>query len=153
VRAAGIVAHLLAIRLRDAGFEPVEAADLRDAMRAEGLRSFRALDSALLARVGERVGTRLFLSGSVYAWRNPPPQGGAVPPEVSLELTLVDVVSGRVLFSGQHARTGGDYAFFLQRGAVASAVALADRVVAELLDSLRTGRAPARTNAASSRNP
>ena len=32
VRAAGIVAHLLAIRLRDAGFEPVEAADLREAL-------------------------------------------------------------------------------------------------------------------------
>jgi hypothetical protein len=153
VRAAGIVAHLLAIRLRDAGFEPVEAADLREAMRAEGLRSFRALDSTLLAKVGERVGTRLFLSGTVYAWRNPPPQGGAVPPEVSLELTLVDVASGRVLWSGQHARTGNDYAFFLQRGALSSAVALADRVVAELLDSLRTGRPPARTQTATSRRP
>ena len=152
VRAAAILSHLLAIRLRDAGFEPVEAGDLREAIRAEGVRSFRALDSTALVKVGEHVGTRLFLTGSVYAWRDAPRQG-TVPPEVSLELSLVDVVRGRVLWTGQHARNGADYAFLLQRGGVATAVALADRVATELLDNLRTGRPPARTKAASSRNP
>ena len=152
VRAAGILSHLLAIRLRDAGFEPVEAGDLRDAIRAEGVRSFRALDSAVLIKVGERVGTRLFLGGSVYAWRDAA-RHASVPPEVSLELSLVDVAAGRVLWTGQHARTGADYAFLLQRGGVTSAVALADRAIAELLDNLRAGRPAARANAASSRKP
>jgi hypothetical protein len=152
VRAGTIVTHLLAIRLRDAGFEPVEPADLREAMRAEGVRSFRALDSGFLARIGERIGTTLFVSGSVYAWRDTS-RNAAVPPEVSLELSLVDVAAGRVLWTGQHARSGADYAFLLQRGAVTSAVALADRAIAELLDNLRAGRPAARANAASSRKP
>jgi hypothetical protein len=152
VRAGAIVTHLLAVRLRDAGFEPVEAADLREAMRAEGVRSFRALDSGFLGAIGARLGTPLFLTGSVYAWRDAS-RHASRPPEVSLELSLVDVAGGRVLWTGQHARSGADYAFFLQRGGVTTAVALADRAIAELLDNLRTGQPPARANAASSRKP
>jgi hypothetical protein len=107
-------------------------------MRAEDVRSFRALDPEQLRRVGERVGAALFLRGSVYTWRDSVPQGGGSP-EVSLELSLVDAARDRVMWTGQHARKGGDYAFLLQRGTVTSAVALADRVVSELLDRLRAG--------------
>jgi hypothetical protein len=149
-RAGAIVAHLLAIRLRDAGLEVVEAADLRAAMRAEGVRSFRAMEAGPLAKIGERVGASLFLSGSVYAWRDSSAQGSGSP-EASVELTLVDVLRGRVLWTGQHARRGGDYALLLQRRTVTSAVALADRVVGEMLEGLRAGGRPARANASRER--
>jgi hypothetical protein len=149
-RAAGIVAHLLAIRLRDAGLDVVEPADLRAAMRAEGVRSFRGLDPGQLRRVAEQVGAALFLRGSVYAWRDSSAQGGGSP-EVSLELSLVDVVRERVLWTGQHARKGGDYALLLQRGTVTSAVALADRVVGELLEGLRAGARTGPANASRER--
>ena len=149
-RAGAIVSHLLAVRLREAGLEAVEAADVRAAMRAEGVRTFRTMDAGQLRKVGERVGATLFLNGSVYAWRDSSPQGGGSP-EVSLELSLVDVVRERVLWTAQHARTGRDYAFLLQRGEVTSAVGLADRVVREMLDGLRAGARPARTGAARER--
>jgi hypothetical protein len=149
-RAGAIVSHLLAIRLRDAGLDVVEAADLRAAMREEGVRSFRGLDAGQLREVGDRVGATLFLNGSVYTWRDSSAHGGGWP-EVSLELSLVDVARERVLWTGQHARRGGDYAFLLQRGAVTSAVALADRVVAELLDGLRVSARPRRANASRER--
>ncbi len=126
---------------RTALFEVVEPAELRAGMVAEGIRSFRDLDSAPLQRLGVRLGTSLFVRGTLETFREAGTAGGAVTPEVSLELSLIDVRAGRVLWTSQHARQGRDYEFLLRRGAIPSAVALADRMLGEMIASALEARA------------
>jgi hypothetical protein len=146
-RAAGrAVAELVARRLVASGaFELVESADLHAAMVAEGIPGLRFLTSERLLRLGQRLGTTMFLRGEVWGWRAATfGRGGAV--EVDLE--LADVASGEILWSARHAgdATGGERWF--GRPAPTDAVAIADRVVLELLDASQRARAaerPART--------
>jgi hypothetical protein len=79
-----------------------------------------------LARVAPALGTSLFLRGTIYRYGND---------SVQIELSLVDVGTGRVLWSAQHDRKSSDYVGFLMLGAPATAVSLADRVVAEMIAS------------------
>ncbi len=134
--ASRIAVELAARRLGERGaLRVVEAGDLRAAMNAEGVRTFRDADSGELQRVGRRVGSPLFLSGTVYAYRDPE----AGDPEVELQLTLVDVEGGRILWTSRLARKGSDYALPLQRGAITTAPALADQMLAEMVDGLFDG--------------
>jgi hypothetical protein len=129
-----IVADLLARRLAESGrFTLVEPADFRAALLAEKVPALRDLDPERLRAVGARLGTTHFLRGSIWRWREASPRSDAVLPEVDLQLELVDVASGRVVWTAHHARRGEDYQGLFLRGAVGTVVALADRVVGEMV--------------------
>ena len=128
-----VVYDILALRLAAAsGFEVVEPAALRAAALKTGIASFRSVTSEDLIRLTPAVGTPLFLRGTIYTYRDPSGNAAAAP-EVQLEISLVDVQAGRVLWAAQHTRRGSDYIGFLMRGAVSNTVALTDRVVAEMI--------------------
>jgi TolB-like protein len=128
--AARVVTDLLSVRFAAAnGFEVVEAAALRAAALKTSIASFRNAATQSLARLAPAVGTPLFLRGTIYSYGND---------RIELELTLVDVDSGRVLWSAQHDRRAADYTGLLMRGAASNAVSLADRAVAELIATATT---------------
>jgi len=136
-----IVADLLARRLQQAGeFEVVEPAELRGALVVEQLRSFQDRDPLRLARLAERLGGCLFLRGTVFVYQPALAGGSAQPPEVALHVSLVDVAASRVLWSSDHSRRGDQYRSFLMRGAIVTAVGLADRVVSEMVDALQKAK-------------
>ncbi|HEY6100949.1 MAG TPA: hypothetical protein VIW03_16035, partial [Anaeromyxobacter sp.] len=110
------------------GLRVVEAGALREAMLAEEVRTFLNADSGQLARLARRLDAPLFLRGTVYAYDDP--EGGAGP-GVDLQLTLVDVEKGSILWTSRVARRGTDYLALLQRGAISTAAALADQALAE----------------------
>ena len=124
---ARVIADILALRLAAAsGFEIVEPAALRAAALKAGIASFRGISSDDLGRLAPAVGTPLFLRGTIYTY------GDAA---VHLELSLVDVAAKRVVWTAQHDRKGSDYTGFLMRGTASNAVALTDRVIAEIVDT------------------
>lgn len=132
-RAAGVaVARRVAASEQ---FELVEPAELRAALLAERIPSIRHFDPKRLRALGERLGTSCFLRGTVWRWREGVP-GAIAGPEVELQLELVDVAAGEVLFATHGARSGADYAGLFLRGAIGSGVALADRLVGEMLEAL-----------------
>jgi TolB-like protein len=133
--ASRVVADVLALRLAATDeFDVVDPATLRAAALASRIGSFRGIGSDDLVHLADAVGTPLFLRGSIYKYADPAARPGSEP-EVQIELSLVDVRAGRVLWAAQHARKGRDYIGFLMLGNVTSAVALADRVIAEIIDS------------------
>ncbi len=124
---ARVIADILALRLAAAGeFDVVEPAALRAAALQAGIASFRGISTDDLARLAPVVGTPLFIRGTIYTYADQ---------SVHVELSLVDAKSKRVLWTAQHARAGSDYTGFLMRGATTNAVALADRVLAEIVDT------------------
>jgi len=131
--AARVVADLLAIRLAAAnGFEVVDPARLRAAALDAHIGSFRSISSEDLQRLAAAVGTTLFIRGTVFDYLDAAGRPG-VESRVDVELSLVDVQSGRVLWTVQHERKGNDYVGFLMLGAVTNAVSLTDRVVSEMI--------------------
>ncbi|HXH38450.1 MAG TPA: hypothetical protein VNN08_07470, partial [Thermoanaerobaculia bacterium] len=131
--ASRVVADLLSLRLAAAnGFEVVEPATLRAAALKAGIASFRGTASDDLARLAPALGTSLFLRGTIYRYGTE---------AVQIEVSLVDINSGRILWSAQHDRKGSDYIGFLMLGAPSNAVSLTDRVVAEMIDTAWHGPA------------
>ncbi len=138
-----LVAELLTRRLEASdGFDAVEPGDFRAALLAERVPSLERLDPDRLRAVGARLGTPLFVRGTVWRWREGATGGGAVAPEVELELELVDVSAGRVLWAAHLARKGTDYAGLLLRGSIRSAAVLADQMLAEMIDAVLAARSP-----------
>jgi hypothetical protein len=138
--AAFVMANAFALRLAAAGhFEVVEPADLRAASVAAGIGSFRSLGSDELAKLGKLVGTTVFLRGNISRYIDGGTRLGSAVPSVELELFLIDVAAGKVLWSASHARSGSDYAGLLLLGGVYDAATLTDRVVCELALDERRG--------------
>ncbi len=116
------------------GFAAVEEADLRAALVAEGVRDVHEIGPEQLRALGRRVGAGLFLRGTIYAWESEPPGGAEVaPPEVEINLRLVDIAASRVVWGSHLDRRGDDYRRLLGLGTVSNVVALADRVLGEML--------------------
>jgi hypothetical protein len=137
---------LLARRLGQAkDFEVVEPVALRAAMVKQGVRSFRDMDPEQLRRLGRDFGTSLFVQGTVYTFLEASPRGSVGPPQVSLDLALVDVTSERVLWTSDHSRRGDEYEFLLGRGGISNIVSLADQVFSEMVVALEEASPTMRT--------
>ncbi|HQP93252.1 MAG TPA: CsgG/HfaB family protein [Thermoanaerobaculia bacterium] len=141
------VTVLLARRLAASGaFAVVEPADFQAALRSQRVYSPGRLRGDALREFGRELGTSLFLRGAVWNWREGNPWGLNVAAEVELELELVDVESGRILWSAHHERRGAQYLRTFLRGGIGSAAGLADQLIAEMIDQTRrTPPAPPRT--------
>ena len=132
--ASRVVGELLAFHLAATGrFDVVEAAEMRAALQAEQIRSIRALDAATLSRLGGRLGTALFLGGTVYVLDEATSSHSSATPHAELTLQLIDVVRARVVWMSHHARSGTDYATLLGAGTVRESIALADRALREMI--------------------
>jgi hypothetical protein len=128
--ASRILLEILTVRLEATGeFDVVEPAELREAMRAEKLRSIATMTSTELAALGKHLGTTVFLRGNVHTWREA--SGGRS--EIQFDMTLADVAAGDVLWAVTHQRRGGDYAGAFQRGTVDNVVSLADHALSEAI--------------------
>ena len=133
--AGRVVTDVVALRLAASkGFAVVEPETLRAAALQARIGSFRGIATEDLARLAIAVGTPLFVRGTVYNFVDPGGRPGAVP-DLQIELSLVDVNSGKALWIAQHARKGTDYIGFLMLGNVSNVVSLTDRVVSEMIDA------------------
>jgi hypothetical protein len=129
-----LVGETLAQRLAlSETFEVIPAADFRAAVLAEKIRGFRDLDPDALKRLGARLGTPLFLRGTIYKFRETSPTAALQVPEAEIQIELVDVGLGRIVWTSSLARRGDQYRGLLQRGALTNIVALADQMAAEMV--------------------
>ncbi|HVR38878.1 MAG TPA: GNA1162 family protein [Thermoanaerobaculia bacterium] len=126
--AGRVVLDVLGVRLAaESGFDVVEPALVRQAALEAGIASFRGISTDDLAKLAEKVGTSLFLRGTIYDYID------SGSPQLQIEFSLLDVRTQRVLWASHHARKGSDYVGFLMLGAVSNAVSLTDHVIAEML--------------------
>jgi hypothetical protein len=113
---------------------PVSPAELRAAIVEAHLWSPAQMSPEQLRQLGRAIGTPLFLRGIILGY-GPAEDESTGDWAVELYLTLVDVESGRTLWSGLHRRTGLHYQRLLKFGAERSEAVLAGRVVGEMLEA------------------
>ncbi len=150
-----IVGELLSRRMAESPlFEVVEPADFRAAMVKARLAGLKNGDPAELKKLGDALGTSLFLTGAIDRYRDTSSHG-RITPELELQLTLTDVAGGRILWTSSAARKGSDYSGLFELGAISNMVTLADQVAAEMVRAVETahpkesGPAAGRTRTAS----
>jgi hypothetical protein len=113
---------------------PVQPGDLRQAIVATSLRAPSQMSPDQLRTLAKSVGTTLFLQGAIFRYGSS--LGGPVStPALEVYLSLLDVDSGRTLWSGLHRRTGAEYEKLLLFGAVHDPVTLASRTVTEMIEA------------------
>jgi len=118
---------------RTAGIDVVEGSELRAALVRQRVRSLDLLDEELMRRVGEDLGVRYFLLGSVDRFETDSFRHGAFAPEVQASARLLDVSRSRIVAAGSVHRRGDDYHLVLGLGVVKDLTSLADRVGRELV--------------------
>lgn len=117
--------NLVETRLRTRGVQQVDA---YTPVQAVSLRQLLDPDSQLrdAQRWARQSGYRYGLSGSINEWSYR--AGADKEPVVGINLKLMDVMTGEVLWQASAARTGWGFS---------SLPALADSVIAELLESVQ----------------
>src|SRR6266545_3576027 len=149
------VGELLSQRLgASKTFRVVEPGNFREAMAASGVRGVKTGDPAELAKLSKALGTSLFLRGTIYVFKDGSPRNAAVPPELDLDLALVDAAAGRIVWTSRLSRSGRDYESLLELGAISNIVTLADQVAAEMVraadNAKGRGRRPVTASATAS---
>jgi len=134
--AVRLVADVLALRLEAAGFTVINPTMVRDAALKARI-SFHKVGSQDLLTLAKAIGTPLFLRGTIYRFDDPVARNGTPTPALDLEVTLVDVRAGRILWAVQDDRKGTDYTGFLMLGAISNSVSLTDRVATEIIATAR----------------
>ena len=128
---ARVVDAVLQDRLRGRpGLTLVDPADARRGVLAARVRAPSRAPMEALRGLADRVGTSLFLTGSVFAYTA---SFAAGSPEVELYLALVDAKTEEMLWSGLLRRSGRDYQGLLQLGTIRDPVSLASAVAGELV--------------------
>lgn len=130
---ARVVTDLLAIRLAASGdYTVVEPAIVRAAALEAHIGSFTSMSPDALAKLAAAVGTPLFVRGTVFRYVDPALRGG-VQAELDIELSMINVADGRIVWASQHARSGSDYTGLLLLGTITNSVSLTDHVVSEMV--------------------
>jgi hypothetical protein len=127
------IQHRLAERLQ---VKPVLPADLRRFVIESGLRAPSRLTPSQLEKLAKATGTPYFLQGSIFAYGTTAGgdrSGGT--PVVEIYLRLLDVNSGRTVWSGLNRRTGIEYEKLLRMGDIRDPATLASHVVGELVQA------------------
>jgi hypothetical protein len=144
--AARIVAELFARRLAaSALFDAVSPADLRAAFVAEKIHDLS--DPSERIRLGKRLGTTLFLTGTIYEFREAYTAASGAP-RLEMESTLTDCATGEILWTSYASRLGSAYRGLLQLGEIHGIVGLADESVAEMIRAAEKARPVPSTKAA-----
>ena len=118
---------------RTAGIDVVEGSELRAALVRQRVRSLDLLDEELMKRVGEDLGVRYFLLGSVDRFETDSFADGVFAPEIEASARLLDVSRSRIVAAASVHRRGDDYHLVLGLGVVRDLTSLADRVGRELV--------------------
>lgn len=135
MKAGRILMELLARRLRRTGrFTVIEPEEIRDARVKEEVFSLIQPNLPQLRKIGARLNARYLLRGSVYGYKE-----GITAPELELFLSMVDVETGKVVWTSHLRRNGEDYQTLLQFGLINNIISLADQMLREMADALIRG--------------
>lgn len=121
---------------REGGVQVVEAADLREELIVRKVRSMQYLDMKLLSELGQGMGVRYFVLGSIDRWGDEVLVDDQRFPEVEATVQIVDTESARIVAAAAVTRRGSDYLTILGLGAVRDPAGLALRAAREIVTAL-----------------
>ncbi len=135
--AGDLLTRMLFVELvRSGGCELVESGNVDTALDALHVRATGSLSSEQLRGLGDKLGVRFVLTGSVLESGTVRTPEGEVP-SVGVALKLLEVRSARVAWAGMRFRSGEDKETVFGWGRQRDAERLAAELVAEVLADFR----------------
>lgn len=134
--ASAVTTRIVTERLAErGGWNIVETAEVDAALEALRIRDSGAIPRDQVVALGQKIGVRYLLTGSVLENNVIRTADGDVP-SIGLSLTLVETSAGRVTWRRLKFRTGDDHETLFGWGRVSSAHKLTADLVADLLEDL-----------------
>jgi len=121
---------------RSGVFDPVESGEVLAALRDLRVRYTASLSNEQIQALGERLGARYLLLGTILECGTAPTRDGPVP-AVGVSLRLIDVGTRRLVWTDAHIRTGEDREGVFGWGREESFERLVTGTATEMFDQLR----------------
>jgi len=118
------------------GVRVIEPAEVRAALVRMAVRSTEFVDRRSLAKLGDELGARYFVLGSIERFGETSFAGNDRLPEIEATVQVVDVQSGRTMAAAGVCRRGDHEQTLLGLGAIRNPFELAARTARELVAGL-----------------
>lgn len=116
-------------------FNVEETGNIVQFMIQERMDTIGEIEIESLKILGKRLGVDAIMTGTVEEFAE---AGGAYSvPTVAITARMIDSNTGKLIWSGQNKRKGDDYIIVLDLGEVRSLTALTQKVVREMIDTIK----------------
>lgn len=116
-------------------FDVEETGNIVQFMIQERMDTIGEIEVERLKILGKRLDVDAVMTGTVEEFAE---AGGAYSvPIVSIAARMIESNTGKLIWSGQNKRKGDDYIIILDLGEVRSLTALAQKVVREMIDTIK----------------
>ncbi len=126
-----------AVLFKTATFKIEEKGNIELFLTRNKVRDVKKITLKQLNTLGESLGIDAVLTGTVEEFLGGEKRAGSMTPVVSIRARLTDARTGKILWMAKHRKTGDDYITIFNFGAVRSVNALARRVVAEVVKTIK----------------
>lgn len=134
--AGKIIANVFVTEMFKSGrFRVEESGNIVQFMIQERIDTIGEIEVERLTILGKRMGVDAVMTGTVEEFA----EGGSAysTPIVSITARMIDSNTGKLIWSGQNKRKGEDYIIVLDLGEVKSVTTLAQKVVKEMIDTIK----------------
>ena len=133
--AGKIVADVFVVELfRDKRFDVVEPGNVNQIMFQEWIDRLGEIDIERLNMIGRRMGVSALVTGTVNEFNDG--RTGS-PPVVALNARMIEVGTGKIIWSANKSRRGDDYIKIFSLGRVRSVITLTQKVVKEMIATMK----------------
>lgn len=139
-REAGIIVTYMTLTelSRNKRFMPVEYGDIRQSIIDARIRRRGEIDYKSMDEMSKSLGVDGFLIGTVEAY--PEKYDPLFPPEVAINIRLVDAHKKKILWYDSHQLNGDDNIFILDWGKMRTADQVAYKVISTLIKKMENAR-------------
>ena len=122
--------------VRQGRFQIIDPGEINEALIALGRTPYGGMDMAALKDFKNRTGIDAIFNGTVYRYNEGLKREATTSPEIALDVTMLDIESGKILWFATGERSGDDSQIVLDFGIIHSMVPLIRKAIADMLDTL-----------------
>ena len=121
---------------RHGRFDVVDPGEVNDALIRLGIVAYGGIDYQSLSELRKRTGVDAVFLGTLYGYNEGLKREAFTSPEVSLDLRMIHVETGKTLWFADGSRSGDDYRIALDFGVIRPMITLVMKVLGEMLETL-----------------
>ena len=121
---------------RQSRFQIIDPGEVNETLIELGRTPYSGMDMATLRDFKKRTGLDAIFHGTVYHYNEGLKREATTSPEIDMDITMLDLESGKILWFARGERSGDDSQIVLDFGIIRSMVPLIRKVVADMLNTL-----------------
>ncbi len=124
---------------KNRSFRVEEFGNIRRFLIQQRVKSINDIDTRKIKILGQRLGVDAIIAGTVEEYSDGMKGDMSSVPVIAISARMIDTDSGKILWMSHQRRTGNDYITIFDFGKIRSIISLTQRVVDEMLETMRGG--------------